>query len=77
MDRKIIEATAEELDLTPEEVEEVIRSMETLIHESITKSTLDDLKEVRVMNFGSFVTVSDKALQKLKDNTYEKERKTS
>ena len=77
MDKKLIEETAKELDLTPEEVEEVIRSMETLIHKSITESTLDDLKEVRVMGFGTFATVSDKALQKLKSNTYEKERKTS
>ena len=73
MDDKLIKETADELDLTHEQVKEVIKSMETLIHQSLITSNEEEYKEVRVMGFGSFEIISDKAIDKI-NKAYDKIR---
>ena len=77
MDKDIISEVAEELNLTSEQVEEVIKSIETLIHQSLITSNKDEYKEVRIMGFGTFEVISDKAIDRINKNTYEKEQKSS
>lgn len=66
MDKQLCQTVAEELGLTVEEVEEVIVSMEETIRQGVLDSSYDEATETRVLGFGSFITISDKAINKIK-----------
>jgi nucleoid DNA-binding protein len=66
MNKQIAKEVAEEFNISEEEVIKMIKAMESLVQKNIRSSTLIESYETRIMGFGSFVTVSDKALNKHK-----------
>ena len=68
MDSKLIKEVAEEYSLTEEEVRLVIHSMEDLVLKNIKRSTREEIYETRILSFGSFIGISDKAIAKINKN---------
>ena len=65
MDDNLIKEIALEHELTEDEVRLIIRSMEDLVLRNIRRSTFEEIYETRILGFGSFVGISDKAIAKI------------
>jgi len=66
MDNPSIKEIAKDFDLTEEEVELIIKSMEELILKNIRRSNYDTAYTTRIMGFGTFGTIPEKTIEKMK-----------
>ena len=68
MDDKSIIATAEELNMPEDVVRNIIRELEKEVADNISTATMKIAIETRVMGFGRFAIINDRALYKYKEN---------